>query len=131
MEKNEERIQQASAVVDQKVKDKMIDMERIHQEVKNIQVTIHDRINENKAFQHKLDKSHEKAKITIGHLLKAINNFTLIKNNFAKHLANIKSKRTLLRKEMSVIKQQSVEINQEELDKKLKASMKAAQQDSL
>lgn len=74
-EKNKESIQQATTVFDQKIKDKMIDMERIHQKVKNIQVTIHDGINENKVFQNNLKDSVSKAKETCEHLMKAIKDF--------------------------------------------------------
>lgn len=68
-------------------------MQHIHQKMKNIQVTIHDRINENKEFQQKLDNFHKKAEVTIGQLKKTIKDFTPITENFHKKLPILDLKR--------------------------------------
>ena len=59
--RNEERIRTATDIFDQKVKDKMINLDQAMDEIKYIQQKINERAEENDTFQQEMEQSHENA----------------------------------------------------------------------
>ena len=103
----ENRISKATAIFDQKVKDKMLDFERIHDEIKKTYKDVELSVTTNETNLESFKDSIETGKDVHEKLLKAIQQASPICTEFQQYHNDVKSAKASFLKQMSSIQQPS------------------------